>query len=316
MVIRKIKKVLVFLWHVFAIFGVLSTCVIIYLKSIDAKINIEPDYKMKLAKRVKLLQKAGDYGSDTVIFNIHSLQDSIRAQEIKAYFNIDSIVGNSVTTWDKTIALAKFVATHIPHANQKVMPEKRNAIALWEYSKTIEPAFNCRLHSIMLFELLSAADISATFITCMPKDSTDTDCHVVNQVWLPELNKWAMIDSDFGGNYATDKSGTPLSLAEIRERYISGEDIFFHKGLTEGSNEVDFYYAYMAKNTYWFSSWETPTYDQEPRSQNLNPGRCIHLVPAGFEPFHNDSLDMVTRDAKRFWAKPYKKEHPRRDAPF
>ena len=113
-----------------------------------------------------------------------------------------------------------------------------------------------------------------------------------------------MIDSDFDGNYATDKSGTPLSLAEIRERYISGEDIYYHKGFAEGSNEIGFYYAYMAKNTYWFSTWETPTYDQEPSINNPNPGRYIHLVPAGFKPFTKDSLDVVTYDANQFWAKP------------
>ena len=304
MVIRKIKKVFGIIWHVFAIIGVLSTGTIIYLKYIDATVNIEPGDKKKLAERVKLLQQAGSYNPDTVTFNIHSLQDSAKAQAIKEYFNIDSIVGNSATTWERTLALAKFVATHIPHANQSVQPEKRNAIALWEYTQNIEPAFNCRLHSIMLFELLSAADISATFITCMPKDSTDTDCHVVNQVWLPELNKWAMIDSDFGGNYATDKSGTPLSLAEIRERYISSKEIYYHKEFTEGSDKINFYYAYMAKNTYWFSSWETPTYDQEPRNQNPNPGRYIHLVPSGFEPFIKDSLDMVTCDTNQFWANP------------
>ena len=304
MVIPTIKKILAILWHLFAVIGILLTATIIYLNCIGANVNIEPGDKMKLAEQVELLQQAGSYGSDTVTFNIHSLQDSIKAQEIKAYFNIDSIVGNSATTWDKTIALAKFVASHIPHANQRVMPEKRNAIALWEYTKNVEPAFNCRLHSIMLFELLNAIDISATFITCMPKDSTDTDCHVVNQVWLPELNKWAMIDSDFDGNYATDKSGTPLSLAEIRERYISGEDIYFHNEFTEGSNEINYYYAYMAKNTYWFSSWETPTYDQEPMMQNPNSGRYIQLVPAGFEPFRKDSLDVATCDANQFWAKP------------
>ena len=304
MVIPTIQKILAILWHLFAVIGILLTATIVYLNCIGANVNIEPGDKMKLTERVELLQQAGSYGSDTVTFNIHSLQDSIKSQEIKAYFNIDSIVGNSATTWDKTIALAKFVASHIPHANQRVMPEKRNAIALWEYTKNVEPAFNCRLHSIMLFELLNAADISATFITCMPKDSTDNDCHVVNQVWLPELNKWAMIDSDFDGNYATDKSGTPLSLAEIRERYISGEDIYYHKRFAEGSNEIDFYYAYMAKNTYWFSTWETPTYDQEPSINNPNPGRYIHLVPAGFKPFTKDSLDVVTYDAKLFWAKP------------
>ena len=301
---RTIKKILVIFWHVFAIIGVLSIATIIYLNSIGAKVYIKSDDKIKLAERVELLQQAGGYGSDTITFNIHSLQDSIRAQEIKEYFNIDSILGNSTTTWEKTIALAKFVAIHIPHANQSVQPEKRNAIALWEYTRNIEPAFNCRLHSIMLFELLTAANISATFITCMPKDTTDTDCHVVNQVWLPELNKWAMIDSDFNGNYATDKSGTPLSLAEIRERYISGEDIYFHKEFAEGSNEIGFYYAYMAKNTYWFSSWEMPSYDQEPRIQNPNPGRYIHLVPTGFEIFPKDSLDLITNDANQFWAEP------------
>lgn len=302
-----IKKALLIVWHVFAVVGVLSTVTIIYLNSIGVNVNIEPGDKMKLAERVELLQHAGSYAPDSIIFNIHSLRDSIRAQEINEYFNIDSIIGNSATAWEKTLALTKFVATHIPHANQKVMPEKRNAIALWEYTQNIEPAFNCRLHSIMLFELLSAADISATFITCMPKDSTDSDCHVVNQVWLPELNKWAMIDSDFGGNYATDKSGTPLSLAEIRERYISGEDIYFHNEFTEGSNEINYYYAYMAKNTYWFSCWETLSYFQEDAvNRGREIGRKIYLVPSGFEGFDIEEGDMVTTNADIFWAAPVK----------
>ena len=304
---KTIKKVLVIFWHIFAFIGVLFTAFVIYLKCIDAKIEIDLDYKKELAKRVDLLQQAGVYAPDTTSFNIHSLPDATKAQEIKAYFNIDSIMGNSATTWEKTLALAKFVASHVPHANQSVQPEKRNAITLWEYTKNVEPAFNCRLHSIMLFELLSAADISATFITCMPKDSTDSDCHVVNQVWLPELNKWAMIDSDFNGNYATDEAGTPLSLAEIRDRYISGDDIYFHESFVLASKEITFYYAYMAKNTYWFSSWETPTYDQETGGKRRE-GRYIHLVPSGFKPFHIDSADIVTSDASQFWAKP--SNHP------
>lgn len=303
--IRKaFKKVFVIFWHIFAVIGVLATALLIIWSNKDENIKIEPDYEIELAKYATLLQQAGGYTPDTTTFNIHSLPDSMKAQELKAYFNIDSIVGYSTTTWDKTLTLARFVASHVPHANQSVQPEKRNAIALWEYTKNVEPAFNCRLHSIMLFELLSAAGINATFITCLPKDSTDSDCHVVNQVWLPEINKWAMIDSDFNGNYATDKSGTPLSLAEIRDRYISGDDIYFHQAFAAGSNEICFYYSYMAKNTYWFASWETPTYDQEPDKQNSNPGRYIRLVPSGFRPFRTDSTDIVTSDVNKFWAKP------------
>ncbi len=307
MTLRKgFKKVLVVFWHVFAVIGVLATVILIIGSFRDIDIKINPDYEIELEKYSALLQQAGDYAPDTTSFNIHSLSDSTKAQEIKAYFNVDSIVGCSTSTWDKTLRLARFVASHVPHANQQVQPEKRNAIALWEYTKNVEPAFNCRLHSIMLFELLTAAGINATFITCLPKDSTDSDCHVVNQVWLPELNKWAMIDSDFNGNYATDKSGTPLSLAEMRERYISGDEIYFHDAFAAGSNEICFYYSYMAKNTYWFASWETPTYDQETDMQNSNTGRYIRLVPPGFDPFRTgaDSDDIVTSDASQFWAKP------------
>ena len=95
------------------------------------------------------------------------------------------------------------------------MQHRRDAITLWEYTKNIEPAFNCRLHSILTYELLQAAGIEARFITCMPEDSQDNDCHVVNHVWLPELNKWAMLDSDMGGNWASDSTGMPLSLLEM-----------------------------------------------------------------------------------------------------
>lgn len=45
----------------------------------------------------------------------------------------------------------------------------------------------------------------------MPEDAEDNDCHVVNEVWLPELGKWAMIDTDMGGHYFSDLKGVPFS---------------------------------------------------------------------------------------------------------
>ena len=89
---RTIKKIFAILWHVFAVIGVLLTAIIIYLNCIGVKVSIEPGDKMKLAERVELLQNAGNYAPDTITFNIHSLQDSIRAQEIKEYFNILSLI--------------------------------------------------------------------------------------------------------------------------------------------------------------------------------------------------------------------------------
>lgn len=63
------------------------------------------------------------------------------------------------STWEKTLAIAGFVATNIPHA------------------------FNCRLHSIMLFELLSAAGIPLSgkrfcVFLCIFVLKSHTICHV------------------------------------------------------------------------------------------------------------------------------------------
>lgn len=250
---------------------------------------------------IEILQQSGHYHNDSRSFNIHSVADSTRAAEIRNYFQLDTLYDEKASTWENTLAIAKFVATNVPHANQTIQPEKKNAIYLWEYTKNAEPAFNCRLHSIMLFELLSAVGIDATYITCMPKDKKDKDCHVVNQVWIPELEKWVMVDSDMGGCYATDSDGNLLSLQEMRNFYINDRHICYHPQFGDAVDKDFWYYDYMAKNTYWFSCWENIHFDQESSAWKDND-RYIHLVPEGFKPFGINRSDMITSDAEQFWA--------------
>ena len=93
-----------------------------------------------------------------------------------------------------------------------------NCIDLYKWNLENPKGFNCRMHSIMLNELLLAAGIESRFVTCLPEDTDDPDCHVVNIVWLPELNKWAMIDSDMA-EYVSKKY--VISLAELNDIMIS-----------------------------------------------------------------------------------------------
>ena len=183
------------------------------------------DYLTGLEKqqRVELLRAAGPYAADTVQYRFTYKQDTARAREIREYFRLDTLVNPAATTWDNARALAQFVARNIPHANQKVQPETRNAIGLWEYTRTVEPAFNCRLHSILLHELLLSQGIVNRFVTCLPADSLDRDCHVVNLVWLPECEKWAMIDSDMQSYLARRRSAlTRRDAAAHRRRRADG----------------------------------------------------------------------------------------------
>ena len=220
--------------------------------------------KLEEKERIELLRNATPYASDTAHYHFVYQQDTLQAQKIRAYFRLDTLLTDSAAnTWDKALTLAKFVAKNIPHANQTKYPEKRNAIALWEYTRTIEPAFNCRLHSILLHELMLSEGITNRFVTC---------------------------------------EGTPLSLAEMRERYISGSPMQINPlfdSIKEDFN-YDYYRSYWAKNLYWFICWEETGYGKEDSMK----GRQITLAPAGFTDPDARPSDIHTTDAERFWAAP------------
>lgn len=252
---------------------------------------------------IELLRKAEPYRADKASFRFEYIQDTARRRLTREYFRLDTIDNPTAETRDRALALAHFVARNIPHANQSVQPERRNAIDLWEYTRNVEPAFNCRLHSIMLHELLLACDITNRYVTCLPADSLDQDCHVVNIVWLPEHKKWAMVDSDMRA-YVTDSDGTPLSLSQMRERYINGAAMEIHPLLNEGQPfDYTYYRTYWSKNLYWFECAEQTSYDIETAPWDKR-GRVVVLRPEGFTPFHTPPHSVHTQDAERFWAAP------------
>ena len=271
------------------------------IKNQVIEIRFDRTNKVRYDERVKLLRDAGQYKADTADVEITYVPDTIRAKEIMDYFCLDTLYDADASTWEKTLAIGKFVANNIPHDNQKEYPKYVNAIGLWEYTKTVAPAFNCRLHSILNYELLTAVGIKARYITCLPYDRNDNDCHVVNEVWLPEIGKWVMIDTDTK-SYVTDKKGNMLSLAEIREHFINDKKVVVYHDFDNPSSKISYYHAYMAKNTYWFCCWGNLGFYQEdyttfPESKLRD--REYALVPEGFETF--SGKEIVTHDPEQFW---------------
>ena len=281
--------------NIFIIIGILTVLLVIALLCSNRAL---------MEERIDTLRVAGPYVKDTSAIRFQIIQNPVRAKEIRNYFQLDTLYADDADTWTKALAIGKFVAENIPHDNQAEWPAHVNAIGLWEYTKNVAPAFNCRLHSIMTFELLLAAGLDARYVTCMPQDENDPDCHVVNEVWLQELGKWAMVDTD-EHYYATDLKGTPLSLKEIREHIISGDMMQLHPSFGKGNTRKDWYYSYMAKNTYWFSCWgELSYYLEDPDFPDVVRDHYYHLVPSGFEPFSHHGRSVTTSDAEQFWSAP------------
>ena len=302
-----LKYLLIIVVGIFALIGIFAVGGLWYLFShgYDVQYDSPED---QLIERVELLNQS-PFKADTVQYQFVTVRDYARAQEIMDYFKLDTLYGRDASTWEKAVAISKFVASNIPHDEPDSVPEHSNAIDLWKYTKEVNPGFNCRMHAILNYELMQAAGLTARYVTCLPQDKNDEDCHVVNEVWLPELGKWAFIDSDMDGNYFTDEAGTPLSLLEMREKYVAGEQMVMYPGFESPTSVIDYYYAYMAKNTYWFSCWETLHFYQEDnlkdKIQNLEPQCYILIVPEGFDPFDYDDKEcVVTTDASRFWMAP------------
>lgn len=300
-----LKYLLYVIVGIFALIGMLVVGRLWYLDSHGYDIDIQMvNREGQFAERVELL-KQSSFKPDSVQYHFSVVRDSARAQEIREYFKLDTLYSSDATTWEKAVAISKFVASNIPHDNPDENPEHPNAIDLWKFTKDVSPAFNCRMHAILNYELMQAAGLTARYVTCLPQDKDDNDCHVVNEVWLPELSKWAYIDADMDGHYCTDKSGTPLNLLEMREKYATGEQMVMYPAFKDANIKHDYYYRYMAKNTYWFSSWETLHFFQEDcADKTFESGRYINIVPEGFTPFRRDSDEVITTDAPKFWTSP------------
>ena len=304
-------KILKYLFRIvvgiLALIGLLVVGIFCYLE-ITQKYSINISKNKFEADYVELL-KQSSFKADTLQYQFRTVQDPTRAQEIMDFFKLDTLYSPEATTWEKALAISKFVATNIPHDNPEKNPDHPNAIDLWKYSKEVTTGFNCRMHAILNYELMQAAGLTARFVTCLPEDSEDQDCHVVNEVWLPEQGKWAFIDSDMGGNYFTDQNGTPLNLLEMREKFVAGEQMLMHPEFKEATKKHDYYYGYMAKNTYWFSCWEILNFFQEDRQETEDKDSDVHrlivIVPENFDPFYyTDSKNIITTDPTRFWAPP------------
>ena len=253
---------------------------------------------------IQRLQACAPYTEEPFSYKSLDLAAPTRSEEIRRYFqrntdlNLDEIAASDLPTWEKALEVSKYVSDHIPHDNQKEPLQELNAIALWEYAQRVPTGFNCRWHAILLSELLLSIDIKNRFVTCLPKDEHDNDCHVVNLVWLPEMNKWAMIDSDMQ-EYVTDQDGIPLSLEEMRAELIAGRRLNIHRN--SDPEGVEYMQGYWAKNLYWFSIHMTFGYNLE--SGGRLPDCFVNLIPPGFhipEKYSSFSAN-VTTNAAAFW---------------
>ena len=260
---------------------------------------------------LSVLKKSAPYAKDAARQDIlfrYQPKESKNLRMVRDYFKLDSVAGQG-DELSKIINLLHFAHDNIRHDGGNQAFAELDAIDLYNYYKTTGKGVNCRQLAISLCEMYLSMGIPARYVTCMPADSLDYECHVINTVWSEQLQKWLYIDPTMDA-WVTDENGTMLSIAEVRQRLINDQPLVLCEtaNWNHESQQTKEYYleTYMAKNLYYFVCKKLNRFNPESLYRNNDPADDVRLIPVGF--VNNNWKCDTTTDPEVFWAKPKKEQ--------
>jgi hypothetical protein len=263
--------------------------------------------EVKSRRPLEVLKQSAPYAKDasegTVKFLYQPLE-SMNLRMVREYFSLDSVAGQG-DELSKIINLLHFAHDKIRHDGANRAFAEMDAIDLYNYCKATGKGVNCRQLAIALCEMYLSMGMPARYVTCMPADPNDYECHVINTVWSEQLQKWLYIDPTMDA-WVTDENGVMLSIAEVRERLRTDGALVLcetanwnHETPQTKEHYLD---EYMSKNLYYFVCKKISRFNPESLYRTNDPADDVKLVPEGFV-CENWTCDTTT-DPDVFWARP------------
>jgi hypothetical protein len=256
---------------------------------------------------LSVLKKSAPYAQDSINMDNpfrYESKDSKCLSVVREYFKLDSVAGQG-DELSKIINLLHFAHDNMRHDGGNRAFAEMDAIDLYNYCKTTGRGINCRQLAIFLCEMYLSMGIPARYVTCMPADPLDYECHVINTVWSEQLQKWLYIDPTMDA-WVMDENGTMLSIAEVRERLVNGQPLVLCETANwnhENQQTKEYYLDYyMAKNLYYFVCKKYSRFNPESDYRPNPAEEDIRLIPVGF--VNSNWKCDTTTDPEIFWANP------------
>ncbi len=173
---------------------------------------------------------------------------------IRREFKLDSIIGtgNEVS---QILSLLHWVHNSFRHDGTREAPKYSSISNLMNICIKDHKTLDCGTLASVLNNCYLALGFKSRRVVCLPKDSTDFDCHSINTVYSNTLKKWLWIDPT-NDAYVMNEKGELLSIAEVRERLVKNKPLILNPEANwnhRNSITKEYYlYNYMAKNLYAF----------------------------------------------------------------
>lgn len=281
-----------------------------FIKHLSIAKNRKSDYQLTLQKDARY-----NYAEQKELpsFSYQSTANE-DLMALKEAYNLDSIAGqgNDVS---RIINLMKWVHYLVPHDGSQGNPKTKNAMSFIKVCRRDGKTLNCRGLGILLNEVYLAAGFSSRFVTCLPKDTADNDCHVITMVWSVSLGKWLWMDPTFMA-YVMNEDGEPLSIEEVRERLVTSKPLILNpdanRNHAASQTRADYLGSYMSKNLYKLECPLSSEYNYETAKEGKSRA-YMQLLPGTTAPAPKVVKDKngataytvyYTNNPSAFWAAP------------
>ena len=264
------------------------------------EIKYEPaEYKPSY---LDILKKAGKYNlSDKreILKFTYEAENSPELVELRKKFNLDSIAGAG-DELSKIFNLLHWVHNSFAFDGSKELPPYDGIVDLMTKCYKSSNTMYCGALAGVLNDCYLAMGLKSRQVVCLPKDSTDFDCHSINTVYSKTLSKWLWIDPT-NNAYVMNEKGELLSIEEVRERLINNKPLILNPDANVNRNytvvKENYLYNYMAKNLYAIECFADN--GGESKSNLLLPVEYKGIIPRTrmYKP-------RLTNNPDIFWAKP------------
>lgn len=251
---------------------------------------------------LETLKKAAKYNYEDnrgILKFYYPKQDNLDLIAIRQKFKLDSVAGTG-NEISQILNLLHWVHNTFPHNGSIAVPGYNSTLDLMTTTKNEHKTLECGTLATVLNACYAALGFKSRRVICLPKDSTDFDCHSINIVYSNTLNKWVWIDPT-NDAYVMNEKGDLLSIAEVRERLITGKTLILNPDANWNhisSTTKEYYlYNYMAKNLYALQCIGIK--DGESTTNVLLP-----LDYKGIIPRTATSKPKCTNNPDVFWVKP------------
>ncbi|MFC1724162.1 transglutaminase-like domain-containing protein [candidate division KSB1 bacterium] len=228
--------------------------------------------------------------------------------ELKNNYNLENVAGNG-DELSQIFNLLSWVNDRIRHDGSSTSPDPENSLNILTYCQATGNGVNCVMMAIVLNEVYLSMGFKSRVIQGNGKEWVfNGEWHAYNIVYSQTLGKWLFVDPT-NCAYFTDDNGNLMSLRELRENLIQGNDLHLNSDTKYNGNRIsEFNYLhYLTKNIYRFSCSVHSAFDNsgffyisEPYSNSF-----FHLDP---ENDRQDGIEIVlnyyTSNPDFFWQKP------------